>query len=88
MVLIPVDFFLHRDIVIPRYSPRFDWYFKKYIPEISNFTLKCMVRSESFETITVTAMIRSTKSVHVWSNTLLDGMRECCQNGDVVGCKF
>ena len=28
------------------------------------------------------------KSVHVRSDTLLDGMRECCQNGDIVGCKF
>ena len=37
--------------------------------------------SESFETIAGTAMITSTKSVHVQSNMLLDGMRECCQNG-------
>ena len=47
-----------------------------------------MMCSESFETIVTTAMITSTKSVHVRSNTLLDGMRECCQNGVGVGCKF
>ena len=47
-----------------------------------------MVCSESFETITATAMIASTKSVHVWSNMLLDRMRECSQNGDNIGCKF
>ena len=35
--------------------------------------------SESFENIAATAMITSTKSVHVRSNTLLDRMRECCQ---------
>ena len=28
MVLMPADFFLYRDIVISRYSLRFDWYFK------------------------------------------------------------
>ena len=47
-----------------------------------------MMCSESFETIAATAMITSTKSVRVRSNTLLHGMRECCQNGNVVGCKF
>ena len=47
-----------------------------------------MMCSESFETIAATAMITSKKSVHVRSNTLLDGMRECCQNGEVGGGKF
>ena len=46
-----------------------------------------MVCAESFETIAATAMITSAKGVHVQSNMLLDGMRERCQNDDVVGCK-
>ena len=62
--------------MIPRYSLRDI----KFHPQ--------MVCSESFETIVVTAMITSVKNVHVRSNTLLGRMRECCQNGNLVGCKF
>ena len=85
-VLIPVDLFLYCNIVIPQYSLRFGRYFKQYIPGISNFALKWC--SESFKTIAVIAMITSMKSVPAQSNTLLDEMRECCQNGYIVGCEF